>query len=251
MRELAIEYIRDLGSYVRMVWHVLRDLFSARLPWAPTRQQIIKLGLNSLPIILLTAIFTGMVLALQTAYGMQRFGAKTYVGNITSLAMIRELGPVLTALMLCGRVGAGIAAEIASMVATEQVDAIRVLGANPIRKLVTPRVIAVVLVMPVLCIIANVIGIYGGGLMAVLELNLSAHTYYKSILQTILIRDLIDGLIKSTIFGFLVVSIACWKGLHTRGGTVGVGNTTTSAVVTGSVVILISDFFITKFLLLL
>jgi phospholipid/cholesterol/gamma-HCH transport system permease protein len=192
-----------------------------------------------------------MVLALQTAYGMQRFGAKTYVGNITSLAMIRELGPVLTALMLCGRVGAGIAAEIASMVATEQVDAIRVLGANPIRKLVTPRVIAVVLVMPVLCIIANVIGIYGGGLMAVLELNLSAHTYYKSILQTILIRDLIDGLIKSTIFGFLVVSIACWKGLHTRGGTVGVGNTTTSAVVTGSVVILISDFFITKFLLLL
>jgi phospholipid/cholesterol/gamma-HCH transport system permease protein len=251
MRELAIEYIRDLGSYVRMVWHVLRDLFAARLPWAPTRQQIIKLGLNSLPIILLTAIFTGMVLALQTAYGMQRFGAKTYVGNITSLAMIRELGPVLTALMLCGRVGAGIAAEIASMVATEQVDAIRVLGANPIRKLVTPRVIAVVLVMPVLCIIANVIGIYGGGLMAVLELNLSAHTYYKSILQTILIRDLIDGLIKSTIFGFLVVSIACWKGLHTRGGTVGVGNTTTSAVVTGSVVILISDFFITKFLLLL
>lgn len=251
MRELAIEYIQDLGSYVRMVWHVLRDLFSARLPWAPTRQQIIKLGLNSLPIILLTAIFTGMVLALQTAYGMQRFGAKTYVGNITSLAMIRELGPVLTALMLCGRVGAGIAAELASMVATEQVDAIRVLGANPIRKLVTPRVIAVIVVMPVLCIIANVIGIYGGGLMAVLELNLSAHTYYKSILQTILIRDLIDGLIKSTIFGFLVVSIACWKGLHTRGGTVGVGNTTTSAVVTGSVVILISDFFITKFLLLL
>ncbi len=251
MKEQTLRYIADLGSYIRMLWHVIKDLASVRLPWAPTRQQILNIGLNSLPIILLTALFTGMVLALQTAYGMQRFGAKMYVGNVTSLAMIRELGPVLTALMLCGRVGAGIAAEIASMVATEQVDAIRVLGANPIRKLVTPRVAGAIIVMPVLCIIANIIGIYGGGLMAVLELNLSAQSYYNSILQTVLIRDLVDGLIKTTIFGFLVVSIACWKGLHTRGGTVGVGNTTTSAVVTGSVVILISDFFITKFLLLL
>lgn len=251
MKHQALIYIADVGSYVRMLWHVVKDLVRLHLPWGPTRQQIIKLGLNSLPIILLTALFTGMVLALQTAYGMQRFGAKMYVGNVTSLAMIRELGPVLTALMLCGRVGAGIAAEIASMVATEQVDAIRVLGANPIRKLVTPRVAGVIIVMPVLCIIASIVGIYGGELMAVLELNLSAQTYYKSILQTVLIRDLVDGLIKTTVFGFLVVSIACWKGLNSRGGTVGVGNTTTSAVVTGSVIILISDFFITKLLLLL
>jgi len=251
MKDLALEYIADLGSFSRMLLNVMRDLVRLRLPWKAVRAQILKLGLGSLPIILLTALFTGMVLALQTAYGMQRFGAKAYIGNITSLAMIRELGPVLTALMLCGRVGAGIAAEIASMVATEQVDAIRVLGANPIQKLVTPRVAGVIIVMPVLCIIANVIGIYGGGLMAIFELNLSAHTYYQSILQTVLIRDLVDGLIKSTVFGFLVVSIACWKGLNTRGGTAGVGSTTTSAVVTGSVVILISDFFVTKFLMLL
>jgi len=251
MKDLALEYIADLGSFSRMLLNVMRDLVRLRLPWKAVRTQILKLGLGSLPIILLTALFTGMVLALQTAYGMQRFGAKAYIGNITSLAMIRELGPVLTALMLCGRVGAGIAAEIASMVATEQVDAIRVLGANPIQKLVTPRVAGVIIVMPVLCIIANIIGIYGGGLMAIFELNLSAHTYYQSILQTVLIRDLVDGLIKSTVFGFLVVSIACWKGLNTRGGTAGVGSTTTSAVVTGSVVILISDFFVTKFLMLL
>jgi phospholipid/cholesterol/gamma-HCH transport system permease protein len=211
----------------------------------------VKIGLNSLPIVVLTAIFTGMVLALQTAYGLNRFGAKNYVGNVTSLAMIRELGPVLTALMLCGRVGAGIAAEIASMVVTEQVDAIRALGANPIRKLVTPKVLAAAIVTPLLVSFANIIGTYGGALVAVYDLQITAHSYYQSVLYTVVIRDVVDALIKSTVFGFLVVSIACFKGLHASGGTEGVGSATTSAVVTGSIVVLISDFFITKLLIIL
>lgn len=219
----------------------LRELF----------RQMVKIGINSLPIVLLTAIFTGMVLALQTAYGLERFGAKNYVGNIAGLGFVRELGPVLTAIVVCGRVGAGIAAEIASMVVTEQVDAMRALGADPISKLVTPRIIAAVIVTPLLVVFANVIGIYGGLLVAVYELDITPHLYFRSLLYTLLIRDVIDGLLKSVVFGFLVVSIACFKGLRTAGGTEGVGRTTTSAVVTGSMVIFVADFFLTKLLLMI
>ena len=192
-----------------------------------------------------------MVLAIQTAYGLQRFGAKNYVGNIVSLSLVRELGPVLTSLMLCGRVGAGIAAEISSMVVTEQVDAMRALGANPIRKLVTPKVIAALIVLPLLTVLADLIGVYGGLLVAVLDLNITQHTYYRSIIYTIKIKDIFDGLIKAGCFGFFLVTIACFKGLHTRGGTEGVGITTTEAVVVSSMVVFISDFFITKILILI
>ncbi|RMG42415.1 MAG: ABC transporter permease [Candidatus Dadabacteria bacterium] len=245
------EIICSLGAYCIMVLEVGRDIFRHGVEPKELIRQIVRIGSASVPIVLLTAVFTGMVLALQTAYGLQRFGAKNYVGNVVSLAVTRELGPVLTALMLCGRVGAGIAAEIASMVATEQVDAMRALGANPIRKLVSPRVVAAVIALPALVIMADIIGMYGGVLVAVYELNITAHTYYESIKYTILIRDVIDGLIKSSIFGFLLVTIACYKALNTRGGTEGVGLTTTAAVVISSVVIFVSDFFLTKLLIAL
>ena len=244
-------WLESLGAYSHLIKAIWRDITRHGVEGRELMRQFTKIGLNSLPIIVLTSLFTGMVLALQTAYGLQRFGAKNYVGNITSLAYIRELGPVLTAIMVCGRVGAGVAAEIASMVVTEQVDAIRALGANPIRKLVTPKVLASIAVFPLLNVFANIVGIYGGALVAVYELKLSAHLYYHSILYTVVLRDLFDGLIKSAIFGFLVMSIACFKGLNTSGGTEGVGITTTSAVVLGSIAILISDFFITKVLFLL
>ena len=249
---LAIEpHLRSLGSYWFLLLEIGRDLFGRGIDRKELARQIVTIGNNSLLIVFLTSLFTGMVLALQTAYGLERFGAKNYVGNIVSLGLVRELGPVLTAIMLCGRVGAGIAAEIASMVATEQVDAMRALGASPIRKLVTPRVVAAVIVLPLLTVLADLFGIGGGILVAVFELDLTAHQYYRSIMYTLLIRDVLDGLIKSAIFGFLFVTIACFRGLTTSGGTEGVGNSTTSAVVTGSVVILISDFFITKVLILL
>lgn len=246
-----ITQIRAVGSYGHMLLEIARDLLRAGVNIREVSRQIIKIGTYSLPIVILTSLFTGMVLALQTAYGLQRFGAKNYVGNIVGLAIVRELGPVLTSVMLCGRVGAGIAAEIASMVVTEQVDAIRALGGSPIRKLVSPKVVAALIVLPLLTVFANLIGVYGGALVAVYELDISSHSYYQSLKNMILIRDVVDGLIKSAVFGFLLVSIACFKGLNTKGGTEGVGLTTKSSVVTGSIVIFVSDFFITKFLILL
>ncbi len=242
--------LESLGVYTSLVIDVFRDIRKRGISKSELLRQVVKIGTDSIPIILLTAATTGMVLALQTAYGLHRFGAKNYIGNVVGLGLVRELGPVLTAIMLCGRVGAGITAEIASMVVTEQVDAIKALGANPINKLVTPRLIAAVLVMPLLVMMADVVGIYGGLVVGVLDLNISAYTYYRSLLYTLKIRDLVEGLFKSGVFGFLLVSIACHKGLTVRGGTEGVGLATTSSMVTSSVVIFIANFFLTKFLLL-
>ncbi|NLF24201.1 MAG: ABC transporter permease [Deltaproteobacteria bacterium] len=243
--------IRSLGAYALLVGEVFKDITTRGVNRGELCRQVIKIGRDSLPVVLLTATFTGMVLALQTAYGLQRFGAKNYVGNIVGLSLVRELGPVLTALMLCGRVGAGISAEIGSMVVTEQVDAIRALGANPISKLVTPRIAAAMLAVPALVVFCTLIGIFGGQLVAVYELNQSAFTYQRALYYTIMVRDLIDALIKSAVFGFLVVSIACYHGLVTKGGTAGVGRSTTAAVVSGSIAVFISDFFVTKVLILL
>ena len=243
--------IKSLGSYALMVGEVFRDLTTRGVNARELARQIIKIGRDSLPVVLLTAAFTGMVLALQTAYGLQRFGAKNYVGNIVGLALVRELGPVLTAVMLCGRVGAGIAAEIGSMVVTEQVDAIRALGANPINKLVTPRIVAAMLAVPALVVFCTLVGIFGGQLVAVCELNQTAYMYHRALYYTIMVRDILDAMIKSAIFGFLVVSIACYHGLSAKGGTEGVGRATTTAVVTGSIAVFISDFFVTKMLILL
>lgn len=250
-RKIADNIIGPLGRYSLMVKDVFKDITSKGVNPKDLIKQIVRMGYDSLPIVILTAIFTGMVLALQTAYGLQRFGAKNYVGNVVGLGLVRELGPVLTAVMLCGRVGAGIAAEIASMVVTEQVDALRALGANPIRKLVSPKITAAVIVVPMLVSCATAIGIYGGLLVGVYELGISSYTYYRSLIYTLVIRDYVDAQVKSAIFGFLLVSICCYKGLRTRGGTEGVGLTTTEAVVTSSIVIFVSDFFITKLLIML
>ncbi|MCO6430031.1 MAG: ABC transporter permease [Deltaproteobacteria bacterium] len=244
-------FVRSFGAYAGILAEAWHDLRCGRVSWREVSRQVVVIGLQSLPIVIITSIFTGMVLALQTAYGLQRFGAKNYVGNIVGLAIVRELGPVLTAVMLCGRVGAGIAAEIASMVATEQVDAMKALGASPTAKLVAPRLMAALLVLPLLAVFANVIGIYGGMIIAVHELGLTGHNFYRGLMDTVVIRDFLDGLIKSAIFGFLLVSISCYKGLTTTGGTEGVGRSTTSAVVTSSIVIFVADFFITKLLIVL
>jgi phospholipid/cholesterol/gamma-HCH transport system permease protein len=251
MKALLRNIVSSLGEYGLLVSEATRVVFRHGFRMHEVSRQIVVIGIHSIPIVLLTALFTGMVLALQTAYGLERFGAKNYVGNIAGLGFVRELGPVLTAIVVCGRVGAGIAAEIASMVVTEQVDAMRALGANPIQKLVVPRVVAAVIVTPLLVVLANVTGIYGGLVVAVYELDIGAHLYYRGLLYTLVIRDVVDGLLKSMAFGFLVVTIACYKGLNARGGTEGVGITTTSAVVTGCMVIFVADFFLTKLLLLL
>ena len=244
-------YLRSLGAYAHLLIDVVRDIAKNGINIKETSRQIVWIGVSSVPIVLLTAIFTGMVLAMQTAYGLHRFGAKNYVGNLVGLALARELGPVLTAIMVCGRVGAGIAAEISSMTVTEQVDAIRALGASPIQKLITPRLVAGIICMPLLSGLAVITGVLGGLIVSVLELNLPAYQYYRSYLYAVQIADVTDGLIKSVFFGLIVVSIACFKGLRVRGGTEGVGLTTTAAVVTGSLAVFISNFFITKLLILL
>lgn len=251
MRRLLRKPIAALGAYAQLLGAVVRDILAHGIDTREVSRQILRIGRDSLAIVVLTSIFTGMVLALQTAYGLHRFGAKNYVGNVVSLGMVRELGPVLTAIMLCGRVGAGIAAQIGSMVVTEQVDAIRALGASPIRKLVTPRIVAVVVALPALVVFSDVIGVFGGQLVAVYDLGLTAYQYQRSVLYTIVIRDVVDGLLKSAAFGVLLVSIACFKGLRTSGGTEGVGRTTTAAVVTGSIAIFVANFFLTKLLLIL
>ncbi len=240
----------SLGRYSLLLADVVRDIARHGVSVREVVKQIVWIGNNSLPIVLLTAVFTGMVLALQTAYGLHRFGAKNYVGNLVGLALAKELGPVLTAVMVCGRVGAGIAAEIASMTVTEQVDAIRSLGGDPVRRLITPRIIAGLLSMPLLSGVAVITGVLGGMAVAVMELGISAHQYYRSYLYAVQIFDVVEGLIKSLCFGLIVVSIACYKGLQCRGGTEGVGLTTTSAVVTGSLAVFIANFFLTKLLIL-
>ena len=241
----------SLGAYSHLILDVVRDLLRHGINLREVVRQIVWIGVSSIPIVILTAVFTGMVLALQTAYGLQRFGAKNYVGNLVGLALAKELGPVLTAVMVCGRVGAGIAAEIASMVVTEQVDAMRALGGDPIRRLVTPRMVAGLISMPLLSGLAVITGVLGGMTVAVFELDISAHQYYRSYLYAVQIHDVLEGLIKGTVFGVIVVSIACYKGMQCRGGTEGVGLTTTSAVVTGSLTVLVSNFFITKLLIIL
>jgi len=243
--------ITAIGEYSQMVYEAFVAPFRRRLDRKEIFRQMVEIGVKSVPIVLITGMFTGMVLAMQTAYGLQRFGVKNYVGHITGLSFVRELGPVLTAIVVCGRSGAGVAAEIASMVVTEQVDAMRALGANPIAKLVSPRIFAAIIVTPILVIFANVIGMYGGLLIGVYELGLSAHLYYRSILYAVVLKDIFDGVIKGMLFGFLVVSVACHRGLTTEGGTEGVGKSTTSAVVFGCVVIIISDYFVTKLLIIL
>jgi phospholipid/cholesterol/gamma-HCH transport system permease protein len=244
-------YVTALGAYCIMLKDMVSGVYLYGLEFRETVRQIYLIGVNSVPIVFLTGLFTGMVLALQTAYGLQRFGAKNYVGNITGLGFVRELGPVLTAIIVCGRMGAGIAAELSSMLVTEQIDAMRSLGADPVSKLVTPKILAAAISTPLLVVVANTVGMYGGLLVAVYELDLTAHQYYRSLVYTLVVKDIFDGVVKGVVFGFLVVSIACYKGLTSKGGTQGVGLTTTSAVVTGSVAVFVSDFFITKLLIIM
>ena len=208
--------------------------------------QMDMIGVGSLTIIILTGLFTGMVLALQSAYELEAFGAKMYVGRLVAVTMVRELGPVLSALMLAGRIGSGIAAELGSMEVSEQISALRAMGTDPIRKLVTPRMLAGIVAAPVLAIIADTFGLLGGYLISILFLGQSSTFYWTSAMDAILFLDLFTGLSKPIFFGFVVTMVGCYFGLSTTGGTEGVGRSTTQAVVTASILVLVVDFFLTK-----
>lgn len=229
---LAIQILRNLAippHYFRLVVH-----------------EIDSMGVRSLPVAVVAATFTGMVMVLQTAYGMAKFGAELYVGSVVALALLRELGPVLTAILVGGRVASGITAEIGSMKETEQIDALRVIGANYIKRLLVPKVLAALLIFPLLTAVADIIGIVGGAIVAVWERNLDWHLYFNTIFQLIVMQDLLSGLGKTIFFAFFVVLIGCYNGLTTGGGTAGIGHSTTSTVVTTTLGIIVSDFFLTK-----
>jgi phospholipid/cholesterol/gamma-HCH transport system permease protein len=243
--EAASEYLGGLGLLVYEIARCLRHRWEGRLILA----QMEHIGVRSLSIVTLTAVFTGMVLALQMGNYLSRFGAKPYAGRILAVSMIREMGPVLTALMIGGRVGAGITAEIGSMKVTEQIDALRSLGANPIQKLVFPRLVALFVMLPLLTILADFVGVVGGLFISVMELDISGGFYLSSIIQFVRFQDLFSGLGKSFFFAFFIAVIASYNGLQVSGGADGVGRATTQTVVMTSITILVSDFFLTKLFL--
>ncbi|HSB61858.1 MAG TPA: ABC transporter permease [Vicinamibacteria bacterium] len=238
-------------EYTLLCASAVRALFTRPRYPREVLAQMDSLGVGSLLIVVLTGMFTGMVLALQSSATLDTFGARPYVGRLVCVSMVRELGPVLTALMVTGRVGSGMAAELGSMVVTQQIDAMRVLGSDPIRKLVAPRIAAGVLMVPVLTLISNALGILGAGLLSVFSLKLQWEFYWRSVTGALGMNDVAMGLSKPVVFGFILSSVGCYMGLRTRGGTQGVGTATTRSVVVGSVLILATDFFMTKFLLLM
>ena len=249
--ERVLAAIDQVGEFGLLAVHTLRAGLSPRFPWRESLRQLEAIGARSSTIVLITALFTGMVLALQTGIALARFGAKPYVGAVVGLSLARELGPVLTALMVGGRVGAGITAEIGAMQVTEQVDAIRSMGADPVQKLVLPRVLAATLALPLLTAMADLLGALGGMLLAQSQFGIDPNFYIQTIVNTVTLEDLFSGLIKTFFFGWWIAMVGCFAALRTTGGTVGVGRATTRAVVIASIGVLISDFFMTQLLVVL
>jgi phospholipid/cholesterol/gamma-HCH transport system permease protein len=245
-----MESVQSVQDYTLLSAAGLRALVTKPRYPAELVAQMDSLGVGSLSIVVLTGMFTGMVLALQSSATLDVFGARNYVGRLVCVSMVRELGPVLTALMVTGRVGSGMAAELGSMVVTQQIDALRVMGTDPVRRLVAPRIGAALVMIPILTIISNALGIFGAGLISVFSLKLSWVYYWRSVGSALGVNDVIMGLSKPVVFGFILASVGCYMGLSTRGGTQGVGVSTTRSVVVGSVLILVTDFFLTKVLFL-
>jgi phospholipid/cholesterol/gamma-HCH transport system permease protein len=251
VRRKADEGLLYLGGLSDLATQTIQQFIRGPIDRAIVVAQFDQIGVRSLSIVAITSLFIGMVLALQTAYSLSDFGGSLFIGKVVSLSLIRELAPVLMALMVGGRVGAGIAAELGTMKVTEQIDALRALATNPVRKLVVPRVLATTIMMPLLTTLACFIGILGGLIIAVGSLHLSSNFYIRSVIETVKYNDLASGIGKTFFFGFAIGLIACFNGLSTTGGADGVGRSTTATVVTASITVLILDFFLTKLFLFL
>jgi phospholipid/cholesterol/gamma-HCH transport system permease protein len=246
---IARQGLESAGAVALLFGRVARDVFRRPMGIAEIGRQVETIGYRSLAVVVLTAIFSSMVMTVQFAVQLARFGAKEYVGNVVSLSLVRELGPVLTALMVGGRVGAGIAAELGSMQVSEQIDAMRAMGADPVKELVLPRVAAATIALPLLTAVAEVLGVAGAMAIASLDSGIRASYFFHASLQAVTLGDLAGGLIKTAFFGLTISLIACQRGLAARNGTQGVGRATTETVVITSIVTLISDFVLTKLLL--
>jgi phospholipid/cholesterol/gamma-HCH transport system permease protein len=241
--------VLDVQEYVALQVATFRAIFSRPYYFRDIVEQFESIGIGSLTVVLLAGFFTGAVLALQTGITLDQFGARPFVGRLVSASMVKELGPVLTGLMLAGRIGSGIAAELGSMAVTDQISALRTLGTDPVRKLVVPRVLAGIFMTPVLTVIANTVGILGGWIIAVFQLRVAGSLYWSSVIDGLYLQDAWMGLIKPFCLGFAIVTIGCHVGLRTKGGTQGVGRATTNAVVASSVAVIVVDLFVTQLLI--
>jgi phospholipid/cholesterol/gamma-HCH transport system permease protein len=247
----AKDALLEVQEFVRMIGHTGRALVSRPYYFRDIVEQFDVIGVGSMTVVLLTGMFTGMVLALQSGLTLDTFGARSMVGRLVSASMVKELGPVLTALMVTGRVGSGIAAELGSMMVTDQIAALRALGTDPIRKLVLPRILAGLVMVPFLTCISVGVGLLGAWVITVTQLKVASSVYWNSVVMGLYIQDVWMGLIKPFFLGFVIVTIGCHVGLRTKGGTQGVGRATTNAVVAGSVAVLVVNFLVTKLLIVL
>jgi len=248
------EYIKQkllsVQEYALLSIQSIANLFRRPRYFADMTQQADLIGFGSLPIVLAACFFTGAALALNSAATLKRFGALTLIGQLVSIGIIRELGPVLAGLVVAGRNSSGMASELGSMVVTEQIDAMRALGTDPTKKLVTPRVVSTVIMLFFLTILGDFLGLIGGNVVSTVLLGLDSRSYWSSAWETLVFSDVFMGLAKPVVFGFIVATIGCYYGLSTRGGTQGVGRATTEAVVAAMILIIAVDVFVTQFLII-
>jgi phospholipid/cholesterol/gamma-HCH transport system permease protein len=242
----ATRALLELQETTLMATRAVRGIFKRPHYIPETISQMDAIGVGSLTIIILTGFFTGGVLTVQTFPTLKSYGAQSQTGYLVAVSLVRELGPVLCALMVTGRVGSAISAELGSMVVSQQIDAMRALGTDPIRKLVAPRLFALLISLPLLTVLADVLGIFGGWVTAILLYNVSSSVFISAVRDGITTDDLIGGIVKPLVFSLIIGTIACRQGLSTEGGTVGVGRSTTRAVVTASIIVIIADYFLAK-----
>lgn len=233
------------GGITLLIRETGRCLLTTPLKWKLTLEQMYRIGVTSLPLVFLTSLFTGVVLALQSAYQLQLFAAEQFISDLVALSVVRELGPVLTAMVVAGRVGASIAAELGTMKVTEQIDALQSLAVNPVRYLVVPRFVAAFLMLFVLAVYADIIGMLGGYLIAVFKLGMSSHQYIKRSIDILMMQDVLTGLFKAFVFGGIIAIVGCYFGFRASGGAEGVGRATTLAVVNALILIIASDALFT------
>ncbi len=241
--------IFEIQSYTFLSSRAIANLFTRPIYGREIVLQMDRIGVGSLTIILLTGFFTGAVLGIQSESALRRYGAVSITGQLVAMTLVRELGPVLSALMVAGRIGSGIASELGSMVVSEQISAMRALGTDPIRKLVTPRMIATVLMLPMLTVICNAVGILGGWIIARYKLLLSSSQYWSDAVNALQFSDALGSIIKPFVFGFIISMTGCYIGLRTHGGTEGVGRSTTQAVVSSSILVIMADFFLNNLII--
>jgi phospholipid/cholesterol/gamma-HCH transport system permease protein len=251
LSEVAKRWVLHVQEYALLSMRSVSALFSPPYYASDILDQMDIIGVGSLPIVLLTGFFIGAVMVLQTAAQFERFGQTALTADVVSLALVRELGPSITGLLVAGRNASGMASELGSMIVTEQVDAMRAMGTDPIRKLVMPRMVATLLMLPLLTAMADFLGLIGGYLVSYFTLRLGAISFWARAIDVLVFSDLMQGLTKPVVYGFILSTVGCYQGLAVKGGTQGVGRATTQAVVISSVIILVSNFFLTKLMLFL